>query len=46
MDEGFAPHAGQVEDTAGDEQTQDILWLSRAALRIKLYGGPTDTVWE
>lgn len=46
MDQRFAPQAGQVKRPARDEQTQDVLWLGRATLRIKLNGGPTDTVWE
>lgn len=46
MDQRFAPQAGQVEGSARDEQTQDILWLCSATLWIKLNGGPTDTVWE
>lgn len=44
MDQRFAAHAGQVEGPAGDEQAQDILWLSSAALWIKLDGGPANTV--
>lgn len=46
MDQRFAPQAGQVKGTAGDEQAKDILWLRCATLRIKLDGGPADTVWE
>jgi len=46
VDQRFAPQAGKVEGPAGDEQAQDVLRLRRAALLVKLDGGPADAVGE
>lgn len=46
VQERLAHHARQVKGSARDEQTQDVLWLRRAALRIKLDRGPADAVRE
>lgn len=42
----FGAEPREVHRSAGDQETEDIFWLCRATLRIKLNGHPANAVWE
>lgn len=46
VSQSFGAEPRVVHRSAGDQETEDIFWLRRATLRIKLNGYPANAVWE